>query len=571
MRTPSKSSTSLSFRNGLVHAFRIAILAGILVVIFAIHAKNENQRKAQPFRSMITSRVTAIFGPDASLGTIDSQGTLEVTNASGERIGSVLQTSPESDTFLGFSGPTNLLVAFDSRDRIMRVEILSSRDTRDHVSLIEKNDHFFQDWIGLTQSQAASRESAKPVAGATLTSLAIVQGLQKRLGAEKVASKFPEPLTLEDARLFFSLAENVLQDPQVESLWRVRGKDGHELGQILRTSPTSDDVVGYQGPSDVRLAIEPNGKIIGFAIGKSFDNEPYVGYVKKDRSFASILKKYSLDELRKLDLEDGELEGVSGATMTSMAAVRGLIKAADSYKTSSMRQEQQISRWKQSLIRAAGTILIIGLALFLGFTQLRGNRGFRIGFQCLVIVYLGLIQGELISIAMFTGWAQYGVPWHNAMGLFLLSLAAIVVPIFAKTNIYCSHICPHGAVQQILPRSWKHRKPLPVWFHRLLAAIRPLLVIWILVVLYAQLPFSLVDIEPFDAYSWRAAAWPSIVIAIAGLLFSFYVPMGYCRHGCVTGGLLQYLRRHSQSHKLQFTDYFSAAALLIGICVLFVG
>jgi NosR/NirI family transcriptional regulator, nitrous oxide reductase regulator len=186
-------------------------------------------------------------------------------------------------------------------------------------------------------------------------------------------------------------------------------------------------------------------------------------------------------------------------------------------------------------------------------------------------VYLGLIQGELISIAMFVGWAQYGVPWHNAMGLLLLSLAAIVMPIFAKTNLYCSHICPHGAVQQILPRSWKHRKPLSNWLHRLLVAIRPLLVIWILFVLYAQLPFSLVDIEPFDAYSWRAAAWPSIVIAIAGLLFSFYVPMGYCRHGCVTGGLLQYLRRHSQSHKLQFTDYFAAAALLIGLCVLFVG
>jgi NosR/NirI family transcriptional regulator, nitrous oxide reductase regulator len=547
------------------------MLVGIFAVIYAIHAKNEAQRKSLPFRSMVAPRVAAIFGPDAILGTFDSQGTVEVTNASGDRLGSVLQTSPESDNFLGFSGPSNLLVAFDSKDRIRLVEILTSRDTRDHLSLIEKNPHFFQDWIGLTQSQAANKESVKPVAGATLTSMAIVQGLQKRLGAEKVSSKFPEPLTLGDARLFFASSENVIQDSNIESLWHVCGKDGRELGMILRTSPIADNIVGYQGPSDARLAIEPNGKIVGFAIAKSFDNEPYVGYVKKDRSFASILKRYSLDELRQLDLQDGELEGVSGATMTSMAAVRGLIKAADSYKTHALGQENKLSRWKQRLIRATGTILMIGIALIFSFTRLRGNRGCRLAFQFLVIVYLGLIQGELISIAMFVGWAQYGVPWHNAMGLLLLSLAAIVMPIFAKTNLYCSHICPHGAVQQILPRSWKHRKPLSNWLHRLLVAIRPLLVIWILFVLYAQLPFSLVDIEPFDAYSWRAAAWPSIVIAIAGLLFSFYVPMGYCRHGCVTGGLLQYLRRHSQSHKLQFTDYFAAAALLIGLCVLFVG
>ena len=32
--------------------------------------------------------------------------------------------------------------------------------------------------------------------------------------------------------------------------------------------------------------------------------------------------------------------------------------------------------------------------------------------------------------------------------------------IVARTNIYCSHLCPHGAVQQVLARLSKVSKPI---------------------------------------------------------------------------------------------------------------
>ena len=98
--------------------------------------------------------------------------------------------------------------------------------------------------------------------------------------------------------------------------------------------------------------------------------------------------------------------------------------------------------------------------------------------------------------------------------------------------------------------------------------IRPILLLWVIVVVTLGLPFSLVDIEPFDAYAWRAAAVSSLIVAIGGIVFSMFVPMGYCRYGCVTGGLLNYLRRSPNNGKLQRADYLSLVCLVIG-CVIY--
>ena len=66
--------------------------------------------------------------------------------------------------------------------------------------------------------------------------------------------------------------------------------------------------------------------------------------------------------------------------------------------------------------------------------------------------------------------------------------------------------------------------------------------------------FSLVDIEPFDAYVLGVAGWATITIAVGGLLGSLFVPMGYCRFGCPTGLLLKYLRFNASSDRWSWQD-----------------
>jgi len=118
-----------------------------------------------------------------------------------------------------------------------------------------------------------------------------------------------------------------------------------------------------------------------------------------------------------------------------------------------------------------------------------------------------------------------------------------------------------------LPRRWKMKQPIPKRLAKCLVWIRPLLLAWVVLVTFLQLPFSLVDIEPFDAYAWRAAAWPTVAVAIVGIVASFKVPMAYCRYGCATGALLDYVRRHTRSDRLTRADMFAFCCLMFGVAI----
>jgi polyferredoxin len=94
------------------------------------------------------------------------------------------------------------------------------------------------------------------------------------------------------------------------------------------------------------------------------------------------------------------------------------------------------------------------------------------------------------------------------------------------------------------------------------------LLLWCLLVAMLNLPFSLVDIEPFDAWVFRVAAWSTIAIAVVGLSASLFVPMAYCRFGCPTGALLQHLRYNSRSHHWTRRDWFAVCCLCVALVIL---
>lgn len=554
----------MTVRHWAIHFGRIGLLISILLVMHAQHNRVVISRRAQSLSHLEFERIKPLFPNSEKWGESERHGGRQILSIDGKVLGYVIQTAPESDRFLGFSGPTNLLVALSASDQIVGIQLLESRDTRNHVELILKHTEFFRSWIGLSWSEAAARAKIDGVSGATLTSLAMVQGIQSRLGAAEVSRKFPNPLIHADVVPFFPQAVRVEPNKKILSLWNVYDKESRMCGAILRTSPAADEVIGYQGPTETRLAISNDGSIVGIAIGNSFDNEPYVGYVKGDAYFAKIVKKYSLTQWSRIDLAEAGIEGVSGATMTSLAVANGIVEAAKRYQLDLQSQTKSEASYASVWWRSLSTIVIIIIGLVVGLTSLRGRPAIRVAFQVVVIVYLGLINGDLLSIAMIQGWAQSGIPWKNGLSLIALATAAVVLPIAARTNIYCSHLCPHGALQQILPRRWKWKTPMPPWIARTLRWIRPLLLAWIAFVCLLQLPFSLVDIEPFDAYSWRAAAWPTMLVAVLGIAASIRVPMAYCRFGCGTGAILQYLRRNSQSHRLNQADLFAFICFVFG-------
>ena len=539
------------------------LFVAILGLIRFQHQRLEARRSGEPSADVSVEQLQALY-PNAALlaGEPRADGGREVLDAEGEPLGYVLQTSPASDHIVGFSGPTNTLIAFDLDDRIIGIDILSSEDTRDHVAQVIEDETFMQSFDGLTWQGASAPPQADAVTGATLTSLAIQESIIFRLSGGRPSLRFPDPLTTEDARALFPDATTLEQDEIYSSLWHVRDADV-EIGTILRTSPQADNILGYQGPTETRIGFDPGGRVVGISLGRTYDNEQYVTYVREDEYFLSLFNELTLDQLAELDMFEDQIEGVSGATMTSMTVAEGLIKAAEAQRIAQAEPPptpKPAFDWK---LRDLGTAGIILAGLVVAFTSLRGSTYVRIGFQLLLIGYLGLINGDMVSQAMIAGWAKSGVPWSKAGGLILLTAAAFAVPVVTRRNVYCSHLCPHGAVQQLVKNRLRWQLHLRPRVTRLLKLLPALLLLWCVIVAMGSLAFSLVDIEPFDAWVFRVAGWATITVAIVGLIASLFVPMAYCRFGCPTGALLNFFRFNSRSDRWTTRDWFALSLVAI--------
>jgi NosR/NirI family transcriptional regulator, nitrous oxide reductase regulator len=570
----------------LLHLLRIALFVTTLTMI-RIHAQRQLENTAAEADPTVTLFDVWNFFPSASAISSDESGQnlQTVLNADGKPLGYVVQTSPESDSIVGFSGPTNILLAFDEDDRVVGAEILWSRDTREHVDMILADGRLLAAWKGLTWQELATHLSrpdtaqVDAVSGATLTSFAIAESVALRLtGSRPTSLRFPDELTVEEVQSFYDGQAKSLVTSDVAGISDVLDRTETRLGSVLRTSPAAENITGYQGPTDSLIALDPEGRVIGIRLRNSFDNEDpdnpssdYVGYVRGDDYFLSLFNGKTLAELASLDLFEEQVEGVSGATMTSMAVAEGLVAAAQSAELDRAATKEDVlasSPPGQAIHVTWRTVASAVLVLFGVFPGLLRRGISRRVFQLVVIVLLGVVNGDLVSQAVLVGWTQNGIPWRLAPGLLVVVASALLVPMLSRQQPYCQHLCPHGAVQQLLIRRIRWQWKIPRRLHLALSAVPFILLVAVVVIPLRGLSISLVDLEPFDAWVIGLAGVAAAIIAVVGLVASLFVPMAYCRYGCPTGALLQFLRFHGRSDRVSAQDY--AAALLAAVAVGFV-
>ena len=561
----------------VAHAARVAVVAAIAWLVHAEHVRYVGRHSAADLADLPVARVRRYLPEAAAIGgPADTvAGGRDILDAAGERVGTMLRTSPAGDAAIGFSGPTDLLVVCDHDLRVAGMEVLASRDTRDHVHAVERDAAFWQSFRGKSLEELAGMkpDKAHAVAGATLTSLAITEALVRRLGGTAVASRFEQPPTLADLKLIYPDAVANESDPGDPAVIRVLAADAIPLGWALRTSPAADRVIGYQGPTDALVGFDATGKVCGVAVLASYDNEPYVGYVRDDAAFRGVYRGMSVEALAGIDPKSTGIEGVSGATMTSQAVAEGIVRAMRQHveQRAAMPGKSSGAASFTAFMRSIdgpqwGALGVIAAGIVTAFTRLRGTWFGRLALPIVVLAYLGFGAGALLSQAQLWGWAQAGVA-RGAVVLMALTLAALVLPITTRRNVYCSHLCAHGAAQQLLVRFVKPKRSVPEWLKPVLVALPWVLLAVAILAAVLHWPLNLVDLEPFDAYLPAVAGVAAIVIFAVSLIASSFYPMAYCRHGCPTGALLDHLRLHRRADQVSWRDGVLLGCLAVAAAV----
>jgi len=344
----------------------------------------------------------------------------------------------------------------------------------------------------------------------------------------------------------------------------VLDRAGRELGYVVRTQPRCRDIIGYAGTTDALVVLDRDWKILGLKIHASEDTTSYVKDIALDRRFLKKWNGLTWDAAADLDLKAAGIEGVSGATMTSMAIAQ------------SVKARLQLSR-DEIAARAPlrfgwhdlGLVAVFAAAALMAFGQPEWRHRWKRPYQIALVVYVGLIAGDLLAQKLLVGWSRAGIPWTTAPGLVLLAAAALVVPWTTGKPFYCHQICPHGAAQELLSqvRPARFQLTLPASVIRGLEYLPAGFLVLTLVVALLAVPLDLAGLEPFAAYIVRSAGVATLVVAGVGLAASFFVPQAYCRFGCPTGALLNFVRARGVTDRFSSRDLAALAFVALAVAL----
>lgn len=554
------------WRPAIVHGLRVSLVIALLMAIPSPRPIPSEQ-SGPPTAAQLRSGGHQL--PDGwQVGERDdSTGLWQLLDADGAAVGWLARTLPEAVDAVGYRGPSEASIVIAPNFEIVSIGLLGSEDTPEHVRAVREDRAFFQQFHGWVWDAPPRDVKVDRVSGATLTSLALAEGIIKRMGDSRPSLVFPDPITVDEIQVWYPDA--VLVD---DSDGRVYDQNQKLLGQILRTGPYRDDLIGYQGPTELLIRLDTRGGIEAIQVRRSFDNEPYVDYVRTEFGFWKLFTKLTIEQLAAFKPREAGVEGVSGATMTSQTVAETLAASAQAYVSQQARRNlpevKQWSRIRWSSPDVATMVMLLAAALLsrLGIFRSRWPRRVWLLF---VVVVIGFWAGNLVSLALIAGWSAEGIAWRLAPGLSAIALVAMVVPPMTKSNPYCNHLCPHGAIQQLIKparlsrRRWKVNARL----HQCFSLAPGGLLVLAYLGLLAIPTMDLSGWEPFHAYLFRLAPWGALVLAVASLLISASVPMAFCRWGCPTGRLIDYLRFSATSNRIRVADLVAGGLLVIALVV----
>jgi hypothetical protein len=550
-------SSLTGLRPILVRLWRLGLLAAAILVIRNAAQTRENLAAAN---ALAPERLRDFFPDIHSLGPASSSsGWRPALDDSGQTLGYATTTRPGSEKIIGYSGPSHCLLVFDLKGSLRGLRLLKSHDTTDHVAEVVADRKFFTQFHNLKPGEGL-KLPLHVVTGATLTSTAIAQGVLEKLGQSASGSlRFPDEITLAEVERLEPDADRLAPSILHRGGLDVLDAAGRRIGIAVRTSPVSDTIVGYKGPTDTLMLLSADGSTLKkIALRKSYDTKRYVAYVTGDSYFLNLFNTSTLERMAGIDFKEAGVEGVSGATETSWSVAEGLKQRARSLLANQPAGWLRQIRWRWQDV---GHLLVLASAFLMAFTRLRGRPWLRHAHHAFLVLYGGFIVGELLSQGLLAGWAAHGTPWKNAPGLLLLGVVALLAPVFTGRQLYCHHLCPHGALQQLLARRLPGRWNLPprveAWLQRLPFALLAL----VLATAVLDLNVDLNALEAFDAYQFRIAGLASLVIALVGLAASLFQPLAYCKYGCPTGALFKLLRFTGDADRLGARDWLAAALL----------
>lgn len=337
---------------------------------------------------------------------------------------------------------------------------------------------------------------------------------------------------LEEARVVWNDATGVKLTS--DGIYEVR-QGGTLLGFVMKSSPYSDQIIGYMGPVPLLIALDADGKVVQ-VLALENDETP---------SFISRITEAGLfDSWTGMSVEEAataQVDAISGATFSSRAIIQGMQgRMAVVGKVEAHRVDWY--KWLKDIV----LLLFVLLTLWAWLRPQKVSK-YRRWILLGAVVILGIWQGRMLSMAQFTMWVTGGIPLAAQWLMLLVMLLAILLPMITGKAYYCAWLCPMGAAQMLLGEvNKKHKLKLSPKLVKWLQILRTAILLFGLLAMGIGLSFDFADMEAFTIFRPQSAPIVALVLAILSLVLSVFVARPWCRFLCPLGEMLEMVRKKPQ-------------------------
>ena len=159
-----------------------------------------------------------------------------------------------------------------------------------------------------------------------------MNNIKKALGAMMAASivalcscgpKLPE-LPVEEVRPYFGDAAKTKAIDT--AFYEIKDAKGNKLGNVLFSSPYSDNIKGFNGPTPLLIALDAEGHIKNVVLLENQETPVYAKHVVEGGLYESWNGLTVEEALGK------QVDAVSGATYTSNGVKKSLITRLEAYQ-----------------------------------------------------------------------------------------------------------------------------------------------------------------------------------------------------------------------------------------------
>jgi hypothetical protein len=317
---------------------------------------------------------------------------------------------------------------------------------------------------------------------------------------------------------------------------------------VTASMAAAPEVSGFAGPINLLVAVDREGILRGVRYLESNETPSYVAGI------ASWLAGLEGRDLSRGPLSAGRVDAMSGATVTSRAALEAIDRAASRGTQAAFGKPTPPPEPQPQ--KGPGMEFWATLVLLLAFfpVYLSGRERLRLGFQLAALAVLGLWLNTLVTEVDLVNLSlgNAASPAENPQRWLLLGFVAVSGLLFGQ--VWCGYLCPFGALQELVSRlgrrlglrSYPDRR-----LERRLRWLKYLLLALMLVAVWTSGERLWASFDPMQhVFGARLSGW-MLVIALAALAGSLFYVRFWCRYLCPMGAFL------SLTNKLALLERFA--------------